>query len=74
MGAFEIAGLGIKYDNINVEIENYAFSYCLFMMVVSLAVFFIIGIYLENVLPTTYGLRKSFYFFLTKSYWFGNKN
>lgn len=43
------------------------------MMTVSFFSFSIIGLYLENVLPSTYGLRKPFYFFLTKSYWFGER-
>jgi hypothetical protein len=74
MGAFEIAGVGITSNNLNYVIENYSFADCLYMMAVSFAVFFIIGIYLENVLPSKYGLRKPFYFFLTKSYWFGERH
>lgn len=73
MGALEIAGLGVKFSNINYLIQNYSFASCLYMMVVSFGAFFILGIYLENVLPTAYGLRKPFYFFLTKSYWFGEE-
>ena len=40
-------------------------------MVASLAIFFIIGIYLDNVLPNTYGLQKHWYYLITPSYWQG---
>lgn len=73
MGAYEIAGVGVNYNNINDSIENYSFAICLVMMVVSLFVFLIIGLYLENVLPSTFGLRKPFYYFLQGSYWCGEK-
>ena len=40
-------------------------------MTISLIITFSVGIYLDNVLPSAYGLRKPWYFIFTKSYWFG---
>jgi hypothetical protein len=38
-------------------------------MVISLAIFFLLGIYLDNVLPSAYGLRKHWCYCLSPSYW-----
>jgi ATP-binding cassette, subfamily A (ABC1), member 3 len=40
-------------------------------MTISLFITFWLGIYLDNVLPSAYGLRKKWYFCFTASYWFG---
>lgn len=46
----------------------------LIIMTISLIITFWIGIYFDNVLPSAYGLRRPWYFFLTRSYWFAAKN
>jgi len=51
--------------------QNYALSESLGIMVISLILFFLAGIYLDNVLPSAYGLQKHWYYFLTPSYWCG---
>jgi hypothetical protein len=52
LGVLEENAIGLKGNTINEVIENYAFSDCLYMMAVSFFVFLIIGLYLENVLPS----------------------
>uniref|UniRef100_K3WSP4 ABC transporter domain-containing protein n=1 Tax=Globisporangium ultimum (strain ATCC 200006 / CBS 805.95 / DAOM BR144) TaxID=431595 RepID=K3WSP4_GLOUD len=37
-------------------------------------IFVLLGWYFEQVLPQQYGVRKPFYFFLQKSYWFGGRS
>ena len=54
--------------------QNYKFQTGLVMMVISLFIFSFIGLYLDNVLPSAFGLRKSWYFVFTSSYWFGTDN
>eukprot|EP01118_Nematostelium_gracile_P008166 TRINITY_DN2698_c0_g3_i2.p1 TRINITY_DN2698_c0_g3~~TRINITY_DN2698_c0_g3_i2.p1 ORF type:complete len:293 (+),score=63.74 TRINITY_DN2698_c0_g3_i2:360-1238(+) len=34
-------------------------------------IYFLLGLYLDNVLATEYGTRRPFYYFLTRSYWTG---
>jgi hypothetical protein len=41
------------------------------MMSVSFGTFLIIGLYLDNVLPSAFGRRKPFYFCLSPSFWRG---
>jgi len=38
-------------------------------LIIDFFVYYILGIYLENVLPQTNGVRKPFYYFLTPQYW-----
>ena len=42
-------------------------------MTISFFLFLILGLYLENVLPGDYGVRKPWYFCFTTSYWFGSR-
>jgi len=43
------------------------------MMAISFFLFLWVGIYLDNVLPSAYGLRKPWYFCITRGYWFGGR-
>jgi len=70
---FEASGIGITSQNINEAYENYRFATSLWMNVISFFVFLILGLYLENVLPASAGVRKSFFFPFTKSFWTNTK-
>jgi hypothetical protein len=74
LGSFETSGIGITNDNVDTLYQNYKFSTCLIMMCISFLIFLWLGIYLDNVLPSAYGLRKPFYFCFTSSFWFGRDN
>ena len=43
------------------------------MMAISFALFLVVGLYLDNVLPSAFGLRKPWYFLFQPSYWCGNR-
>ena len=66
---YECTGVGIDGSTAAVIYQNYSFDTSLVMMVVSLFVFAILGLYLDNVLPVKYGRRKSPIFcFLPSTY------
>ena len=46
-------------ENINSTYNNYRFSTCLIVMVISFEITFWLGIYLDNILPSAFGLRKA---------------
>ncbi len=71
LGLFEGNGQGLNVDTINNVYQNYRFVDSLIIMTISLIITFWLGIYLDNVLPSAYGLRKPWYFCFTASYWFG---
>jgi ATP-binding cassette subfamily A (ABC1) protein 3 len=70
---YEEAGIGVDFSNANDQYLNYRFATSLWMNVISFFVMFLLGIYLENVLPSAVGVRKPFYFPFMKSYWFDTK-
>jgi ATP-binding cassette subfamily A (ABC1) protein 3 len=70
-GTFEASGIGLTSSNINATYENYRFSMCLGMMVVSCLVFLVIGLYLDNVLPSAFGLKQPWYFPVSPTFWCG---
>lgn len=72
-GLLEEAAIGLNSNNMTMLIDNFRFHMALVMMAVSFVTLLILGLYLENVLPSQYGVRKPFYFFLTKAYWMGDE-
>lgn len=72
LARFETSGVGLVSSNINTLYLNYSMGNCYGMMIASLIMFSLAGLYLDNVLPSAYGLRKNWYYFLTRAYWFGD--
>ncbi len=60
---------GLQFDNLDKEYQHYTFQNCLLIMTLSFFMFLILGIYLDNVFPSAYGLRKKPLYFLEASYW-----
>jgi len=61
-------------SNIKLEYENYTFENCLLIMIISFFLFFTMGLYLDNVFPSVYGIRKAPWYCLRPSYWCKKKN
>lgn len=68
---FESSGVGLGFDNAGDLYKNYKFETTIWMNLIYGLSLGIIGLYLENVLPSAVGVRKPFYFIFTKSYWCG---
>jgi hypothetical protein len=69
LGQFEVSGVGLQGNNLKTVYQNYSIQGCLIVMVISLVLFFLIGLWLDNILPSAYGLRKSFCFCCLPSFW-----
>ena len=70
--AFEESGVGLGFDNWNEVFKNYRFFTNIWTNIISFFVFSILGLYLENVLPSAVGVRKPLWFPFTKTYWWGS--
>jgi hypothetical protein len=66
---FEIKDEGLHFWNIDRLLRFFSFQGCLVMMVASFIVFLVLGLYLDNVFPSIYGLRKHPLYCLTRGYW-----
>lgn len=73
IASFEASGTGVQFDNWNVVYQNYTIIGFIGMMLLDGAFFWILGWYLENVLPHDWGVRKGVCFCVSRSYWCGNK-
>lgn len=49
-------------------------SYSLYYLLINIVVYFIIGLYFDNIISNVYGNSKPFYYFLLPSYWFGGNS
>ena len=56
---YEGTGVGIDWSTAGVVYQNYSYDTGLWMMAVSLCTFTALGLYLDNVLPSKFGKRKS---------------
>ncbi len=66
---FEIKDEGLNFSNMNRPLRFFSFQGCLVMMIASFFLFLILGLYLDNVFPSIYGLRKHPLYCLTRGYW-----
>jgi len=51
MLAFETGGIGVQSSNVGVEYFNFKIGYCYMWLIIGFFLFFILGIYIENVIP-----------------------
>eukprot|EP01022_Parablepharisma_sp_SALTPOND_P028528 TRINITY_DN71102_c1_g1_i1.p1 TRINITY_DN71102_c1_g1~~TRINITY_DN71102_c1_g1_i1.p1 ORF type:complete len:910 (-),score=71.75 TRINITY_DN71102_c1_g1_i1:2772-5501(-) len=64
------AEIGITFDTIgSTKSYGYSVAYAYGIYVVDLVLYMLLALYLDNVLPTPGGMRKSWNFFFKSSYW-----
>ena len=66
---YESNGVGINKSTAAVVYQNYSFNTALYMFMVSFVVFMLLGIYLDNVIPSKFGKRRSPCFCLQPSFY-----
>ncbi|ORX83600.1 hypothetical protein BCR32DRAFT_291916 [Anaeromyces robustus] len=78
-----VKGTGFKWNDFFKKpssLLNYALKldymeptcYALYYLFANIVLYYVLGLYLDNILPNEYGNRKPFYYFLLPSYWFNN--
>uniref|UniRef100_A0A8D8ZYL0 ATP-binding cassette sub-family A member 3 n=1 Tax=Cacopsylla melanoneura TaxID=428564 RepID=A0A8D8ZYL0_9HEMI len=75
-GNFEANGVGMKWSNLfstGGNANTLSMGVLLLNMCVSIFIMAILTWYLDNIRPGPYGLKKSYFFFLKKSYWGSGK-
>ena len=62
--------IGVQFSTLNVEIYNYTFMSGLTGNAAAIVLWFLLFMYLEQVLPSEFGIpRKWYYPFQIKSFW-----
>ncbi len=78
LSKLESASLGATAATADNKIGNFTINTALGMLFLDTVLYFIIALYLEQVLPSDYGLRRPWYFVFKPSFWFscckGNKH
>uniref|UniRef100_A0A8C9ZJ78 P-type phospholipid transporter n=1 Tax=Sander lucioperca TaxID=283035 RepID=A0A8C9ZJ78_SANLU len=73
---FEEQGVGIQWKNLvssPLEEDDYSLRTSIIMMYVDSFLYGVLTWYIEAVFPGQYGIPRPWYFPLSKSYWFGEK-
>ncbi|KAH8261715.1 hypothetical protein KR044_002735 [Drosophila immigrans] len=69
---YELKGVGLQWSNlfepVNAD-DTLTMGGVLIMMIISCVIFMIICLYIEQVMPSTFGVSRVWYFPFTKSYW-----
>mmetsp|Transcript_6762 Transcript_6762/g.9275 ORF Transcript_6762/g.9275 Transcript_6762/m.9275 type:complete len:116 (-) Transcript_6762:1578-1925(-) len=69
LGKFEASQVGSSTGNLWSPYNNYSVGSGLCMLAFDCVWLLFFGLYLEQVMPKTYGARRGICFFLTPSYW-----
>ncbi|XP_075792680.1 retinal-specific phospholipid-transporting ATPase ABCA4 [Pelodiscus sinensis] len=75
LSRYEEQGIGLQWDNIRsspLEGDEYSFFFSMEMMFFDALLYGLLTWYLESVFPGEYGIPRSWYFPLQKSYWLGS--
>lgn len=69
LGAFEGSSTGTQFSNWDSEYQNYKITGFIGMMMFDFVFFWLLGWYLENVIPHEWGINRSACFCFTRKYW-----
>ena len=59
---YEGSGLGINSQTAQVDYHNFSFNAGLYMLLLDFFLYFFLGLYLDKVIPSTYGQHLSPFF------------
>ena len=69
--AFEGAFTGVQFDSLFQTVDNFSFGAGLIMLILGFWFWTLLGLYLDAVLPKTYGDRLPAFFCCTRKFWCG---
>lgn len=64
-GKLECSGVGLNFDNMSESIDNYTYLTGMFMLLFDFFAFMLLSLYLDAVLPKTFGEKKKCCFCFT---------
>ena len=70
----ESNGVGITATNLYSTYHNYNFGQGLFMLVVDFVLYTVLAWYLDQVVPSEFGVRRPWYFIFLRDYWCGKSH
>ena len=66
---YETTGVGLNASTVSVTYNEYSFNTALAMLLLDFAIFFVLGLYMDKVIPSDFGQRLSPCFLCTPSYY-----
>eukprot|EP01083_Nonionella_stella_P193084 713453_1 len=66
---YEVSIIGLTFDNIHDDYGAFKFVTCLVMMAIDIVIYGVLTLYLDQVWPSKYGQKQSFWYFVLPSYW-----
>uniref|UniRef100_K3WB22 ABC transporter domain-containing protein n=1 Tax=Globisporangium ultimum (strain ATCC 200006 / CBS 805.95 / DAOM BR144) TaxID=431595 RepID=K3WB22_GLOUD len=69
LATVETSHIGMNFGNASLRVNNFRFSTSLWFFALNTVWYTLLGLYLEKVVPKTYGTTEKWYFPLKLSYW-----
>ncbi|CAG9334832.1 unnamed protein product [Blepharisma stoltei] len=69
LAQLENGQVGVQNDNTDSVVNNYTFGTCIIFLAIDTGIFTILALYLDQVWPTEWGVKRPWYFLFTKSFW-----
>jgi len=69
--ARESLGLGVGWNNMSLQRDNFAPSDALMMFIFDTVILMLLALYCEHVIPSAYGKKEPWYFLCTPKWWSG---
>jgi ATP-binding cassette, subfamily A (ABC1), member 3 len=70
---FEANSTGLSFDNFNIWYNNTTYFYSLLMLVIDFVFYTCLGLYLDQILQSQFGVAKKWYFLCTRKFWCSGK-
>ena len=67
---YESTGVGLDSSTASVQYEGFSFNDSIYMLIFDFFLFFLLGLYLDKVIPSDFGQRLNPCFIFMPSYWF----
>lgn len=70
---FEANSGGLNFNNFNIWYDNTTYLYSLLMLVFDSVFYICLGLYLDQILQSQFGVAKKWYFLCTRKFWCSGK-
>lgn len=71
---FETDSTGLSFSNVSIWYNNITFNAALFTLIFDTIFYLLLGLYLDQIVPSQYGVAKKWYFLCTRKFWCSKRN
>ena len=70
---FETDSVGLNFENTSIWYNNMTYNAAILSLIFDTVFYLLLGLYLDQVVPSQYGVAKKWNFLCTRSFWCSNR-